>query len=128
VLEDKWLDEEPSRDIAVYLVWSAQLGARERNVADAATLMADPRVTHFWDGDEVVGKAFQQVLDAPAPVWDVWMLFPRDATWAADAPSPAWWEHQLGGVTGERFLDGSRFAAKAERLLARSLSPASGQG
>ena len=120
MLEDKWLEEERSRDIAVYLVWSAQRGARERNVAEAATLMADSRVTHFWDGDEVVGKAFQRVLDAPVPAWDVWMLFPRDANWATDAPSPAWWEHQLGGLPEDRVLDGRRFAAKAERLLAPS--------
>ena len=117
MLERTWLAKQPSRDIAVYMVWSDQRGARERNVTGAATLMADPRVKHFWDGQEVVGTAFQPVLDAPVPAWDVWMLFGRDAVWTDPAPAPSWWETQLGGLSQDRQLDGARFARKASQLL-----------
>ena len=117
MLERTWLAKQPSRDIAVYMVWSDQRGARERHVAGAAALMAEPRVKHFWDSQEVVGKAFQPVLDAPVPAWDVWMLFGRDAVWSDPAPTPSWWETQLGGLPQDRELDGPRFSRKAAQLL-----------
>jgi hypothetical protein len=116
-LERVWLDKDSSRNIAVYVVWSRQLGAEEKHVADAMTLVPDARARHYWDGEELVGKAFQPVLDLPAPAWDTWMLFDRTTTWRGDrAPTPAWWEHQLSVGPPERQLDPERFASHAEAL------------
>ncbi len=117
MLRDRWLDKEASKDVAVYLVWSSQLGARERHVAEAAKLLGDTRVRHFWDGQELVGKAFQRVLRTGGPAWDVWMLFDRQASWEGGTPVPAWWEHQLPGMPEDRVLDGDRLSAKASALL-----------
>ena len=113
------MEKDPSPKVAVYLVWSPQRGAHERNVAEAATLMPDARVRHYWDGDEVVGTAFRHAVGMREPAWDVWMLFGPDATWEAKPPAPSWWEHQQGGLPEKRVLDGDRFLAKAQQLLPR---------
>lgn len=102
----------------MYTVWSPQLGAEERHVPDAAALMPNPRVTHYWDPGMLIGRAYQGVAGLSWPAWDFWMLFDREASWIADeTPEPAWWEHQLRGLPPERRLDADRFAGKARLLL-----------
>ncbi|MGH7623781.1 MAG: hypothetical protein ACREOJ_00495 [Gemmatimonadaceae bacterium] len=103
--------------MAVYVVWSSQLGAQEKNVDAGTTLISDRRVRNFWDPGLVVGTAFSRAAGRTEPAWDVYLLFGPDATWPATAaPTPAWWEHQLSGLPPERRLDPTRFAAKAAAL------------
>jgi hypothetical protein len=117
VIRDSWLENTKSRDLAVFVVWSPQLGAREGNVGEAASLLTDTRAHHFWDGKAVAGAAFERVLRSPGPAWDVWMLFDKQTRWEdGQTPDPAWWEHQLGGLPRDRVLDGKRFAEHAEQL------------
>lgn len=114
------MEENTSGDIAVYTVWSPQLGAEERHVPDAASLMPDARATHYWDPNKLVGTAFgKTILPSSAPaLWDFYMLFDRGAEWSdAGLPEPAWWSHQLQGLPPERRLDAARFATKATSLL-----------
>lgn len=116
-LHQEWLAKDSTKDIAVYIVWSPQLGAQEKHVASATGLVSDTRAVHYWDGGMSVGRAFQSLLQLSEPAWDVWMLFDKASTWKADAPpAPAWWEHQLHGAPPERMLDASRFATKARSL------------
>jgi len=116
-LERVWLDKDSSRNIAVYVVWSRQLGAEEKHVADAMTLVPDARARHYWDGEELVGKAFQPVLDLLHPPGTPGCCSNRTTTWRGDrAPTPAWWEHQLSVGPPERQLDPERFASHAEAL------------
>ena len=56
--------------------------------------MTDPRVVHYWDTDQEIGKWFGQNQDeigfsyfSGATVWDVYLLFGPTAEWA-DVPSP----------------------------------------
>ena len=103
--------------MVIYVVWSPQLGAQERQVAAAAGLIPDRRVQDYWDSGEVVGRAFEPVLGLPIPAWDTWMVFDQAATWRGAAPPvPSWWEHQLSVGPPERHLDPARFAAHAEGL------------
>ena len=108
------------------MVWSDQLGAKPKHIADAATLIPDARAKHFWDGDEIIGRAYQTLdfdgrkVRHEAASWDVWLLFGRDAQWTSAAPQPAWWEHQLRDLPAERMLDPDRFAAKARALRKRA--------
>lgn len=107
----------------MYVVWSNQLGAAEQHVASAAQLMLDPRVRHYWDGNDLAGSAFRPRFPGLSfPAWDVWMLFAPDATWdGVDPPAPSWWEHQLGVLQSsypDRHLDATRFARKARELAA----------
>ena len=116
-LQRRWLAKDSSQSIAVYVVWSPQLGAQEKHVASAMKLVPDTRVRHFWDGEMLVGTAFQFTLSLPAAAWDVWMLFDIDAMRRADSvPVPAWWEHQLRVGPADRHLDPDRFASHAEAL------------
>ena len=116
-LETEWLEKDAGKDIAVYVVWSPQLGAEEKHVASATSLVPDARARHYWDGEELVGKAYQPVLGLPAPAWDTWMLFDRNAMWTDDRPPvPAWWEHQLSAGPPERHLDAKRWTSHAEAL------------
>jgi hypothetical protein len=113
----KWLEKDGSADVAVYVVWSSQVGGRERNVGKAAGMVPDRRARHYWDGDKAVGKAFQPILGTPEEAWDVWMLFDKGVRWqGVSPPRPAWWEHQLYDMPEELRLDGDRFAKKASSL------------
>lgn len=90
---------------------------RERNVAKAAGVIPDRRALHFWDGDKLVGEAYQPLLETPDEAWDVWMLYDKEARWEGEAPPrPAWWEHNLYDMPPERNLDADRFARKAAAL------------
>lgn len=108
----------------MHLVWSSQLGAKEKHVAGGAALMRDPRVTHYWDPEQRVGAAFQRhIANLSSPAWDVWMLFAPGTTWPGDAPpAPTWWEHQLSGLAGfeDLRLDPDRFARKAVEMSRRT--------
>lgn len=116
-LQARWLGQDTSSNIAVYVVWSPQLGAEEKHVASASGLVQGARAHHFWDQSELAGLAFQGMLKLPAAAWDVWMLFDGNATWHDSAPpTPAWWEHQLGSAPPELHLDPARFASHAEAL------------
>ena len=57
-------------------------------------LMTDPRVTHFWDPDQEIGRWFEQNeqligfdFDKGPIVWDSFLLFGPAATWA-ETPQP----------------------------------------
>lgn len=48
-------------------------------------LLDDPRVTHFWDGERVVGRWFAETDVGGAArssiVWDAYFLFGPNASW-----------------------------------------------
>ncbi len=95
-------------------------------MADATTLIDDPRARYFWDGSRRVGGLFRtfhlgdETFHLDDAAWDTYMLFDRDARWQAGSapPEPAWWEHQLWGLPQARHLDARRFAREAAALSA----------
>lgn len=89
---------------------------------EAAGLLQDARVRHFWDPHSLVGTAYAPMLGLSDPAWDVWLLFGREASWQDEAPAPDWWEHQLGVLPEARHLDPARFARRARALLERQPS------
>lgn len=116
-LHREWLAKDSSSNIAVYVVWSPQLGAEEKHVASATSLIPGVRVKHYWDVEMLVGTAYQPLLTLRQPAWDVWLLFDHDAVWRGDTPpTAAWWEHQLHDAPPERHLDPVRFASRAAAL------------
>lgn len=82
------------------------------------TLVTDRRVRHYWDQDEVLGRAYQQTLPTPGPAWDVYLLFRRGVRWTETMPpKPDFWMHQLGGITNAPRLDPNVLRNHVERLL-----------
>lgn len=119
-LQKAMLDQIEADDLVVYVVWSSQLGAEERHVAPGMRLIGDRRTVHYWDPDQRVGIAYQPVFDIPAPVWDYWLLYDREAEWSGDRPpTPEWYEYQgrPSGRPEELQLDADRFADKTRAIL-----------
>ena len=103
-------------------MWVPELGADERHVASATQLMSDPRVLHYWDQDESMGRSYaKQILGIDEfALWDFYMLFDRSASWRdGRQPTPRVWMHQLHGLDPDKRLDADRFAAQAAQLLAQ---------
>ncbi len=103
------------------MVSSSQLGARERDIANVLRLVSDDDVLHYWDGQKHVGATIEPLIDGlDIPAWDFWMLYEPGVRWeGTGAPTPTWWEHQLGSLDKkyrDRRLDARRFAAKAAEM------------
>ncbi len=99
------------------MVWSSQLGAQAKHVAEGAALLPDQRAKHYWDGEQVAGHAFKSFVGTSSAAWDVWLLFEPEVLWEDEPPAPTWWEHQIRGLPAERRLDPERFARQAKELL-----------
>ncbi len=84
------LDKYAEEDLKVYVVWMPMLATDERDKWKAS-LIDDPRMTHYWNGSQTVGRWFTENMkscDSLGPVaWDAYYLFDKDATWE-DAPAP----------------------------------------
>ncbi len=116
-LENTWLRKDSLKDVAVYVVWSPQLGASEKFVKEATRLVPDPRAKHFWDGDMLAGSAYQPAVKSKAAAWDTWLLFDKNAMWRGDTvPRPAWWEHQMRSGPPELMLNAGRWTSHAMAL------------
>ena len=88
-------------------------------VSRATTRLPDERVSHYWDAEGDLAKAYSRILGLPdaRPAWDVYLLFDRNAQWTDQPPAPQGWMHQLPLAPAERRLDGDRLAAEVGKLL-----------
>jgi hypothetical protein len=124
-MQKEMMEKIAGPDLAVFVVWSSQLGAEEKHIAGGMELIPDPRARHYWDPGRVLGHAYQGSLmldgdriQMTGPAWDTWLLFAQGTRWDdAGPPAPAWWETQLSGMPGERQLDAKRFAGHARELM-----------
>lgn len=83
------MEAYPNADIDVTAIWFNMLFSDSRGRWDA-TLLTDPRVTHYWDPDQEVGRWFDQNeqsigfdFNRGPVVWDSFLLFGPEATWTA---------------------------------------------
>ena len=122
--------EKIARDkLVAYVVWLPVL-----NYQDAATLrkngqkessrMPGSRSIHYADPQGYSGKQYGKVMEIPygAPAWDIYFAFGPDVRWGNAPPAPTYWEHQLGGLPGDKRLDGPRFADAVRRLFQQARS------
>ena len=119
------LKAEPHPDLRVRYVWVPVLPADDMAAATAAVeRFAEPRATHYWDGErrlaqrlgEALGISAKESLGAEGGsglAWDVYLAYERGA---ADLFSPKFWMHQLG-VTHAPRLDAAAFRERVEGLL-----------
>jgi hypothetical protein len=109
---------ESSSNLAGFTVWVPMLGGQAANVSEAATLAPDPRVSHYWDGRNALGLAYERILPVSnGPAWDVYMIFAPGIVWnSTDPPKPTFWMHQLP-ITNAPRLDAAVFAARVRAML-----------
>jgi hypothetical protein len=116
-LESMWPKKDTLKDVAVYVVWSPQLGASEKYVKEAMRLVPDPRAKHYWDGRMLARSAYQRVVKSKAAAWDTWLLFDKSVMWRGDTvPQPAWWEHQMSSGPPTLMLNPDRWTSHAMAL------------
>ena len=63
------MKKNPSRDLAVYVVWVPELGAQSKHVPEAAKLAPDERARHYWDGGQILEKEYRDVLRIGRVAW-----------------------------------------------------------
>ena len=77
------------------------------------TTMPDVRVTHYWDGERVMGQWFAKNVDGfDGTAWDAYYLYGPDATWET-IPSP------LVGSGGPIYPEHVKLEKLASTLLAK---------
>jgi hypothetical protein len=98
----------------------------EEDVPEAATLLRNDHVHHYWNPSGSFGRELSAALELKVEgedvyAWDVWLVFGPDAVWDGDhPPKPEYFMHPLwalGGTDLPRF-DSKVFAERAHRLLA----------
>lgn len=77
----------------------------------------DPRVSYYWDADRVTGSEWQKVLGIDRTAWDVYLLYGRNTDWNGSTPKPAFWMHQLEGITKAPCLNKAELGDKVRELL-----------
>jgi hypothetical protein len=107
--------DDPS--LKTFVVWVPMSRGMERDVPNATSEVADPRTSHYWDGDGQLVKAYREVLGLNEPAWDIYLLYAPDARWDGDRPPrPQYWMHQLGSKRRPRssapFWDADLFLDK----------------
>jgi hypothetical protein len=84
------LDAETPAGLRIHAVWLNQRSTDAREEIDAS-ILADPRVTQYWDGEGITGRYFAETdlggLGYSGFVYDVYYVFGPDATWT-DVPAP----------------------------------------
>lgn len=111
-------------DLRALVVWMEALPFDiTRNPARRVETFADePRMTHFYDMQQVSGEAFRDVLDWPADSspWSVYLFYPPGVTWNVEPPPPTAWFHQREVADVSRFRTGEDLRVALENA-AKSL-------
>lgn len=76
----------------------------------AEKYLPDPRVSHFWDGERMLGNEYGKALELPRDrslAWDIYFVFPAGVRWEESIPIPEYWAHQLA-MDGNHLGDGTQ--------------------
>ena len=121
-MQDKVMDAIDSEDLAVHVVWMPVLQNDNFKAAQKApVLVPDSRASHYWDGDQDLGKAYGRIVELPRGrelAWDIYFVFEPGIVWEDKPPFPSDWAHQLG--MDERHLkDGDQLQASVQSIVTR---------
>lgn len=119
------MEKIESDKLVTYVVWLPVLNFQnpatlQRNSHRYEKLIpGDSRVLHYADPEGYSGKEYGRIVEIPygAPAWDIYFTFDAAVEWGAEPPTPTYWEHQLGGLPGNKRLNGPRFAEQVRKLL-----------
>ncbi len=108
-VQESILQAETQEPIQVFVVWTKmfQIDTLEAAQHGAEELGSPHRVTHFYDADQIVGRAIAEGLGAKSRevAWDIYLFYEKDEAWIDRVPKPVEWAHQL---LGSRWADPSR--------------------
>jgi hypothetical protein len=113
------LDQIKDPDVRVYAVWASVLKSDfEMAVGRATKRLPDERVSHYWDGEGELVKAYGRVLKLAndETAWDVYYVYGREAEWGNEPPEPPFFMDQVGLPRGQP-LDAAKLATEMRRLL-----------
>jgi hypothetical protein len=84
----------------VYAVWFDMFDGDERATVDAG-LLADPRVTQFWDDGKRAGTWYARTLTRPDDPewveWDAFFVYPPGVAWEPAGARPLIWGRTVIG-------------------------------
>ncbi len=104
--------------LRAHIIWLPMFpGDSRRQAQKRSNEFSDARLDYFWDGDQVTGQVWQDVLGIGRLAWDVYFLYDADVQWQEKPTQPDFWMHQLNGVDPAFFLDRQVFEAEARKLL-----------
>ena len=109
------------KTVPLYVMWVPRSGGREEDVPAATRVIADSAAHEFWDGNDLFGTQYKQVLGWRSNAWDVYMVYGPKAIWSGDLPPvPDFFMHQTS-EKGPR-LDATVFRAKVKPLISDLLT------
>jgi hypothetical protein len=98
------LAANPQAPLRVYAVWFESYEGDERELVDTR-LLADPRVTQLWDGQQLAGRWYAHELTRPDDPewveWDAFFVYPPGDTWKDAGPRPLRWGRTILGKSEE---------------------------
>jgi hypothetical protein len=104
------------KTVPLYVLWVPRRGGRERDVPTATRVITDSSAHEFWDGNNLLGIDYKQVLGWRGNAWDVYLLYGPKAQWSGDLPpAPDFYMHQTW-EKGPR-LDADEFGKRVKQLL-----------
>lgn len=120
VVQRELMEKIKDKRLSLHVVWTPVLKNDEHAAAlSSQSLIPDPRATHYWDGDKVLGTVYGEAVELPNGrdfAWDIYFAFPGGVLWKDTVPIPADFAHQLG--RDERHLgNGSRLRKMVQGLL-----------
>ncbi len=119
MVHDNVLKQVESDKLSVIAVWMPVLASDNAEAGKKAEpLLPDPRVAHYWDADNSLGKLYGRQLTLPRGrqlAWDIYFVFAPGVRWEDEPPTPTAWMHQLG--RDERHLNGNTLRRTILELL-----------
>ena len=104
------------KTVPLYALWVPRQGGREKDVPAATRLVADNSAHEFWDGNDLLGIDYKQVLGWRGNAWDVYMLYGPRHSGAAICPRPLdFFMHQTSEKGPQ--LDADEFGKRVKQLL-----------
>jgi hypothetical protein len=125
-LQTKVLDKMKDADIEVIVVWLKILDTDNREaIAGAATILRDSRVEHYWDPKRVMNAWLLDAIqfDVQVRMYDVFLLYDRDAAWDKRLPRPGYWMHEYQGAPGPTWNAAQFNTYVGKALAGESLAP-----
>lgn len=119
VIRDEVVLKVKDKRLATYSVFLPMVaGDSAANALEPAKGMKIAGIPSFWDGDQVLGRAFAKVVELPKGrkiAWDIYFIYGPDVVWGDAPPKPTYRMHQL--AEDERCLDADKFREAVQNDL-----------